>query len=43
MQQPCIVINNRAIRRGTSVYIIAEMSANHGQSYDKAIAIIQAA
>jgi len=39
----CISINNRTIGRGGPVYIIAEMSANHGQSYDEAIKIIHAA
>jgi pseudaminic acid synthase len=39
----CISINNRTIGRGHAVYIIAEMSANHGQSYDEAVKIIQAA
>ena len=38
-----ITINNRKIVRGNPVYIIAEMSANHGQSYDDAVKIIQAA
>jgi len=39
----CLTINNRAIGAGHPVYIIAEMSANHGQSYDEAVRIIQAA
>jgi len=39
----CISINNRTIGCGGPVYIIAEMSANHGQSYDEAIKIIHAA
>lgn len=36
-------INNRQIGHGQPVYIIAEMSANHGQSYDEAVKIIHAA
>lgn len=36
-------INNRQIGDGHPVYIIAEMSANHGQGYDEAVKIIQAA
>jgi len=39
----CLTINNRAIGHGHPVYIIAEMSANHGQSYDEAVKIIRAA
>lgn len=38
-----IVINSRVIGAGNPVYIIAEMSANHNQSLDKAIKIIEAA
>jgi len=38
-----ISINNRLIGIGQPVYIIAEMSANHGQSYDEAVKIIHAA
>ena len=38
-----ININGRNIGEGFPVYIIAEMSANHGQSYDEAVRIIQAA
>jgi len=37
-----ISINNRIIGTGQPVYIIAEMSANHGQSYDEAVKIIHA-
>jgi len=36
-------INGRKIGPGYPVYIIAEMSANHAQNYDKAVKIIQAA
>lgn len=38
-----IVINGRAIGPGHPVYIIAEMSANHGQNFDQAVRIIEAA
>ncbi|MBN1472357.1 MAG: pseudaminic acid synthase [Syntrophaceae bacterium] len=38
-----ISINDRTIGFGQPVYIIAEMSANHGQSYDEAVKIIHAA
>lgn len=38
-----IEINGRAIGAGCPTYIIAEMSANHGQSFDEAVKIIDAA
>lgn len=38
-----IVINGRAIGSGNPAYIIAEMSANHGQNFDQAARIIEAA
>ena len=38
-----ININGRNIGEGFPIYIIAEMSANHGQSYDEAVKIIHAA
>lgn len=38
-----IEINNRKIGRGYPVYIIAEISANHNQNFDKALKIIEAA
>ncbi len=38
-----ITINNRRIGQGEPVYIIAEMSANHGQDFNKAVDIIKAA
>ncbi len=38
-----IIINNRKISSRDPVYIIAEMSANHNQNYDKAVKIINAA
>jgi pseudaminic acid synthase len=36
-------INGRNIGVGAPVYIVAEMSANHGQSFDQAVQIIHAA
>lgn len=36
-------IGNRAIGPGNPVYIIAELSANHGQNFDQAVRIIHAA
>lgn len=38
-----IIINNRTIGPGRPVYIIAEMSANHGQDFQQAVRIIEAA
>lgn len=38
-----IAINDRAIGPGSPVYIVAEMSANHNQDFDKAVQIIRAA
>ena len=38
-----IKINNRVIGSGNPVYIIAEMSANHNQSFEQAVKIIKAA
>ncbi len=40
---PFIIINQRKIGCGEPVYIIAEMSANHNQDFDKAVKIIEAA
>ena len=38
-----ITINGRRIGRGKPVYIIAEMSANHGQNFEQARSILHAA
>jgi len=38
-----LIIKNRKIGPGNPVYIVAEMSANHGQDFDKAVAIIESA
>ena len=36
-------INDRRLGPGQPVYIVAEMSANHGQSFEKALALVHAA
>jgi hypothetical protein len=36
-------INGRTIGPGSPVYLIAEMSANHGQNFDEAVKIVHAA
>src|SRR3989304_2919215 len=38
-----IDINNRRIGSGYPVYIVAEMSANHGQDFNQAVKILEAA
>lgn len=38
-----ITINGRPVGPGHPTYVIAEMSANHNQSFDEAIAIVRAA
>lgn len=38
-----LTINNRLIGAGEAVYLIAEMSANHNQSIDQAMRIVEAA
>lgn len=43
MKQHEIVIQGRRIGAGHPAYIIAELSANHRQNYDQAVAIIHAA
>jgi len=36
-------VGNREIKLGNPVYIIAEMSANHNQDFDRAVEVVQAA
>jgi pseudaminic acid synthase len=43
MKQHEIVIQGRRIGPGLPAYIIAELSANHRQNYDQAVAIVHAA
>ncbi|MCM8542609.1 MAG: pseudaminic acid synthase [Lentisphaeraceae bacterium] len=43
MNNPIIEINGRKIGKGYPCYIIAELSANHNQSFEKAVEIIKAA
>lgn len=43
MTPQTITIGNRRIGPGEPVYIVAEMSANHNQDYEQALAIIRAA
>jgi pseudaminic acid synthase len=38
-----IEINGRRVGRGAPVYIVAEMSANHGQDFGRAVRILEAA
>jgi pseudaminic acid synthase len=40
---PAITINDHVIGTNRPAYIIAELSANHGQSYDRAVDLIHAA
>jgi pseudaminic acid synthase len=40
---PYITISGREIGAGRPAYIIAEMSANHGQDFEQAVAIVRAA
>lgn len=40
---PFIEINGRAIGLGQPVYMIAELSANHGQDFAQAVALVRAA
>jgi len=40
---PELTINGRAIGPGRPVYVIAEMSANHAQSFDAAVRLVHAA
>ena len=39
----CVEINGRRVGAGCSVYIVAEMSANHGHNFQEAVQIIEAA
>ena len=39
----CIDINGRRIGPGSPVYVIAELSANHGQDYGQAVELVHAA
>lgn len=41
--EPIVEINGRCIGPGYPTYIIAEMSANHGQDFERAVKIIEAA
>lgn len=43
MKAPVFQINEKDIGPGARVYVIAELSANHGQDYDQAVRIIHAA
>jgi pseudaminic acid synthase len=43
MSQPTFRIGNRAIGADQPVYLIAELSANHGGRYEDAVALIEAA
>jgi N-acetylneuraminate synthase len=41
--QASVTIKGRCISPGNAVYLVAEMSANHGQDFDRAMEIIRAA
>lgn len=43
IKSQCIDIVGRRVGPGQSCYIVAEMSANHGQNFDQAVQIIRAA
>ncbi|MCM8532289.1 MAG: N-acetylneuraminate synthase family protein, partial [Lentisphaeraceae bacterium] len=43
MNNPTVEINGRKIGKGYPCYIIAELSANHNQSFGKAVEIMKAA
>jgi N-acetylneuraminate synthase len=38
-----IIINGRPVGPGCPVYVIAELSANHGQDYDQSVRLVRAA
>lgn len=38
-----IIINNRRIGEGNPVYIVAEISANHGHDYERAVQLLEVA
>lgn len=40
---PCIEIEGRRIGAGSSTYVVAELSGNHGQRFEDAVAIVRAA
>jgi N-acetylneuraminate synthase len=40
---PCIEFNERRIGPGEPTYIVAEMSANHGQSFEQSVRLLRAA
>lgn len=40
---PYLKIGERRVGPGEPVYIIAEMSANHNQDFDRAVKIVEAA
>src|SRR5216683_1409154 len=40
---PYLNINERRIGAGSPTYIIAELSANHGQDFDQALELVRAA
>ncbi len=42
-QIPFLAINGRRIAKGWPVYVVAEISANHNQSLDEAVKLIEAA
>lgn len=43
MSRPQITINGRTVEPGRPTYIIAELSANHGQDFEQAVRIVRAA